>query len=167
MKPVAIAFGAALLTLTAAQAMAQISSADRTFASKAAAGGLAEVNLGQLATENAGSPSVRQFGQQMVTDHTQANKELMQIGQTQNLNLPTKPDATDVATEQRLSTIKGQAFDTTYMHDMVQDHEKDVAEFREEANSGKDPALKAFAQKYLPVLEHHLQMAQAVKLPTP
>jgi len=167
MKPVAIAFGAALMTLTAAQAMAEMSAADRTFASKAAAGGLAEVSLGQLAIQNAGSPSVRQFGQQMVTDHTQANQELMQIGQQENLTLPTKPEATDVATEQRLTPTKGQAFDTTYMHDMVQDHEKDVAEFRQEANSGKDPALKAFAQKYLPVLQHHLQMAQAMKLPTP
>ena len=167
MKPVTVAFGAALLTFTAAQAMADVSSADRTFATKAAAGGLAEVALGQLAIENAGSPAVRQFGQQMVTDHTQANQELMQIGQQENLNLPTKPDATDVATEQRLRPTKGQAFDTTYMHDMVQDHEKDIAEFRQEATSGKDPALKAFAEKYLPVLQRHLQMAQAVKLPTP
>jgi len=34
--------------------------------------------------------------------------------------------------------------------------------FRTEAGSGQDPALKAFAQKTLPILEQHLQMAQAL-----
>ena len=71
--------------------------------------------------------------------------------------------AMDGQTEQRLTTSKGAAFDASYLHQMVQDHEKDVAEFQQEANSGKNSALKAFAQKYLPVVQHHLQMAQAVK----
>jgi predicted outer membrane protein len=43
---------------------------------------------------------------------------------------------------------------------MVQDHEKDVAAFRKEAQSGQNPAVKGFAQAYLPVLEQHLQMAR-------
>lgn len=46
---------------------------------------------------------------------------------------------------------------------MMEDHRKDVAEFKQEATTGKDTALKAFAQKYLPVLQHHLEMAEAVK----
>jgi len=167
MKSASIALGAALMTLTAAQAMAEVSSADRTFATNAAADGFAEVSLGQLAIQNAGSSAVRQFGQQMVTDHTQANQDLAQIGQKEDLNLPTQPKKTDIETEQRLNTIKGPPFDTSYMHEMVQDHEKDVRAFEEEAKTGADPALKAFAQKYLPVLQHHLQMAQAAKLPSP
>jgi predicted outer membrane protein len=56
------AIGAGLLMLVTGQAMAQISPADRTFATKAAAGGEAEVGLGRLATEKAGSGQVRQFG---------------------------------------------------------------------------------------------------------
>ncbi len=49
-----------------------------------------------------------------------------------------------------------------YMQGMVEDHEQDVADFQKEAQSGSDPGLKAFAQKYLPVLQQHLQMAQSV-----
>jgi putative membrane protein len=45
---------------------------------------------------------------------------------------------------------------------MIEDHQKDIADFEQEAASGKDPALKAFAEKYLPVLKHHLQMAKAI-----
>jgi putative membrane protein len=162
MNRTAAAIGAGVVILAAGHGIAQISPADRTFATKAAAGGEAEVVLGRLATEKAGSQQVRQFGQQMVTDHTQANQELQAIAKQQNLTLPTKPDAKSTATEQRLQNSSGAAFDAAYSRDMVQDHQQDVADFQKEASSGQDPAMKAFAQKYLPVLQHHLQMAQQI-----
>jgi putative membrane protein len=162
MKKTAALIGAGVFVVAAGQAMAQISTADRTFATKAAAGGEAEVVLGRLASEKAQSGQVRQFGQQMVTDHSQANQELQAIAKQKNLTLPTKPDAASTATEQRLQTSSGTAFDSAYARDMVEDHQQDVADFQKEATSGQDPALKAFAQKYLPVLQHHLQMAQQI-----
>jgi putative membrane protein len=161
-KYVSTTVGALLLSLAAVPAMAAMSSEDKTFAHKAAAGGQAEVAFGQLAKENASAAAVKQFGQRMVTDHTQANQELMQIAGSQNLDLPKGLDAKHQAKEQKLSTTKGTAFDKAYMQDMVQDHKEDVADFRKEAEQGQDPQLKAFAAKYLPVLEKHLQMAQSI-----
>src|SRR5690348_1518657 len=163
MKYVSVTCAAALLSFAAVPAMAALSSEDKTFAHKAAAGGQAEVAFGQLAKENASSPAVKQFGERMITDHTQANQELMQIAQSQDLDLPKGLDAKHQAKEQKMSTTKGQAFDKAYMQDMVQDHKEDVADFRKEAEHGKDPQLKAFAAKYLPVLEQHLQMAQSIE----
>jgi putative membrane protein len=153
---------AGLLGLMATQASAALSGTDRDFAQKAAAGGLAEVSLGQLAQQNGNSEQVKEFGQRMVTDHSQANQELQQIAQQENLTLPTEPGSKDQALQKRLNGLKGTAFDSAYAQDMVKDHQQDVAEFRKEAQSGQDPALKAFAQKTLPVLQQHLQMAQAV-----
>jgi putative membrane protein len=152
---------AALFALVAGSALATVSATDRTFAQKAAAGGLAEVSLGQLAQSNASSQQVKDFGHQMVTDHSQANQELQQIAQTENLTLPTTPDSKDQALQKRLSGLNGAAFDAAYTQDMVRDHQQDIAEFKREAQSGQDPALKAFAQKTLPILQQHLQMAQA------
>jgi putative membrane protein len=145
----------------ATQSMAAMSAADRDFAQKAAGGGMAEVALGQLAQQNASSQQVKDFGQRMVTDHTQANQELQQIAQQENLTLPSAPAPKDQALQKQLSGLKGSAFDSAYTRDMVKDHKQDIAEFRREAQSGQDPALKAFAQKTLPILEQHLQMAQA------
>src|SRR4051794_35823757 len=51
-------------------------STDKTFVKKAAQGGLAEVELGRLATERAASPDVKKFGQRMVDDHSKANDQL-------------------------------------------------------------------------------------------
>jgi putative membrane protein len=152
---------AGMMGFVTAQAMAAVPSADRTFATKAAQGGLAEVTLGQLAEQKGASPQIKQFGERMVTDHSQANQELQQIAQQENLSLPKQLDSKDRATEQRLRGMNGTAFDSAYSQDMVADHKQDIADFRKEAQSGQDPALKGFAQKYLPVLEQHLQMAEA------
>jgi len=149
------------MTFLTAGAMAAVSSADKTFATEAAQGGVVEVELGQLALQKGTSPQVKEFAQRMVTDHTQANQELMQLAKSQNLDLPTQVDAKHKADMDRLRGMNGTAFDTAYMQHMVQDHQKDVAEFQQQAQSGSDPGLKSFAVKYLPVLQQHLQMAQS------
>jgi putative membrane protein len=145
----------------AAPALAGLSGADKTFATEAADGGLAEVQLGQLALQKASSPQVKEFAQRMVTDHTQANQELMQLATSENLTLPTQLDAKHKTEMDRLSTMSGSAFDTAYMQHMVQDHKTTMAEFQKQAQNGSDPALKSFAQKYLPIIQQHLQMAEA------
>ncbi len=83
---------AVALSALATQARADVPPTDKTFASKAAAGGLAEVDLGRLAEQNAGSANVKAFAQRMVTDHTQANQELMAIANKAGLDLPSTPD---------------------------------------------------------------------------
>jgi putative membrane protein len=151
------------LVLIAAPGLAAVSSAEKKFATDAAQGGLAEVELGQLALQKGTSPQVKQFAQRMVTDHSQANSELMQLGKSENLDLPAQVDAKEKSEMDRLRGMSGSAFDAAYMQHMVQDHQKDVADFTKQAQSGSDPGLKSFAQKYLPVLQQHLQMAQAAE----
>ncbi|MGH9410647.1 MAG: DUF4142 domain-containing protein, partial [Vicinamibacterales bacterium] len=73
---------------------------------------------------------------------------------------PTAPNAQDKATKMRLSKLSGESYDKAYMRDMVKDHEHDVAAFKKEADSGKDPDIKAFAAKTLPTLEEHLKLAK-------
>jgi putative membrane protein len=137
-----------------------MSSADQKFVRSAASGGMAEVQLGQLATQNASSDQVKQFGQRMVTDHSKANDELKSLAARQNITLPTDLDAKDKATLDRLQNLKGAAFDRAYMRDMVKDHETDVAEFQKESTGGTDPQLKEWAGKTLPTLQDHLKMAR-------
>lgn len=133
---------------------------DATFMTKAAEGGVAEVELGNVAKDKASSDAVKQFGQHMVDDHSKANDELKSLAQQKNVTLPTGVNAKDQATKDKLSGMSGAAFDRAYMRDMVSDHRKDIAEFQREANNGKDPDVKAWAAKTLPTLQSHLQMAQ-------
>jgi putative membrane protein len=137
-------------------------SADSKFVMKAAQGGMAEVELGNLAQSNGQSDAVKQFGKRMVDDHTKANDDLKQVAQEKNITLPTSMSAKDQATKDKLSKLQGAAFDKAYMKDMVMDHTKDVNEFKQEANSGKDSDVKAFASKYSPILQEHLSQAKQV-----
>jgi len=135
-------------------------SADQQFMMKAAQGGLAEVEMGKLAKDHASSQNVKDFGQNMVDDHSKANDELKDLASKKNVTLPTDVDAKDKATMDRLSALNGAAFDKAYMRHMVSDHKKDISEFQKEASSGSDTDVKSWASKTLPTLQHHLQMAE-------
>jgi putative membrane protein len=154
----------AFLAMTPAHAQSKQSAdrlaADNLFMTKAAQGGLAEVQMGELATDRASSPQVKRFGQRMVDDHSKANNELKHIASQKGETLPTTVSAKDKDVIDRLSKLSGTEFDRTYMQYMVDDHKEDTEEFKREANSGNDPQVKAFAAKTVPVLEGHLKMAE-------
>jgi len=135
---------------------------DRTFIAQAAAGGLAEVKLGTLASEKATNADVKKFGEMMVTDHTKANDQLKQIASAQQVTPPADLKPQDQALYDRLSKMSGAEFDRTYMRHMVEDHQKDVAEFQKASKTAGDPAVKQFATDTLPTLEKHLQDAKSV-----
>jgi putative membrane protein len=139
-----------------------LSAADQAFAKEAAMGGLAEVDLGQLAASKASSPDVKQFGQRMVDDHGKANEELKSWAAQKNVTLPTELDAKHKAEHAKLEKLSGDAFDRAYMTAMVADHNKDVADFQRESKSAKDPELKAWAAKTLPTLQDHQKSAKEI-----
>jgi putative membrane protein len=150
-------------SLASAQQSPAMPTADRTFANKAAVGGQAEVELGKLAQERASNDAVRQFGQRMATDHGKANEELMQLAKSKNLSLATDLDSKHKQLRDKLAKQSGDAFDRAYMSEMVKDHKNDVAEFKKQADRGKDPDLKAWASQKLPTLQEHLRMAQDIE----
>ncbi len=156
---------AAPLSIAAVQSFAaeKLSAQDETFMREAAQGGLAEVQDAQLAQQKAASAEVKQFAGRMITDHTKANNDLQQIAQSKSMTSPPEPSSAERSEHDKLSKLSGGQFDRQYMQGQVSDHEKDVTLFRKEADSGQDQQLKSYAQKYLPVLEEHLQMAKGIK----
>jgi len=148
-----------------AQRSTAVNAKDMKFATKAAQGGMAEVELGKLATQQASSDAVKQFGQRMVDDHSKANDELKQVASSKGIMLPSGLDKKDQTLKDRLSKLHGTAFDSAYMKAMVADHKKDVAEFRKASQNLQDTDLRAFASKTLPTLEDHLKMATDIERP--
>lgn len=139
---------------------AALSEAERKFMADAAQGGMAEVELGRMAAERGANPSVKQFGQRMVDDHTKAGDELKQLAARKGVTLPTEVNPEQKELRDKLSKLSGAAFDREYMKAMVEDHEKVVKAFQDEAGDGADSDVKAFASKTLPTLQQHLQLAR-------
>lgn len=121
---------------------------DKTFMKKAAKGGMMEVAMGNLAAQNGQSDDVKSFGKRMVTDHSKANDELKSIASQKGVTLPGKEP-----------TLKWSS-DKAYINTMIKDHEKDLAEFQEEAKTGSDPDVKKFAEDTANVVQEHLDLAK-------
>ncbi len=117
----------------------------------AAKGGMEEVSMGNMAQQKGQSADVKNFGKRMVTDHTRANNELMALAAKKGVALPN---------EQPKAEKFGANFDKEYMADMVKDHQKDLAEFQDQAKNGSDPDLKAWAAKTSEMVRKHLALAQ-------
>lgn len=137
-----------------------VTASDRDFVTRAAQDGRLEVELGELAQEKASKDAVQQFGKQMVTDHTQANRELEQVAKRKNIALPADIGQTGAQLRSKLEGLSGEAFDREYVRAMVEDHEKAVDAFRRQAESSGDPELKQLASKTLPTLQQHLDHAR-------
>lgn len=133
---------------------------DVQFAIAAADGGLLEVQLGTLALSNASSDAVKKFGQDMIEDHSGANKELSALAQQKNITLPQTLSEKNQKHYEDFLKMTGKEFDEAYSDFMVKDHKEDIEEFKHEAEKGKDKDLQAWAAGKVSVLEHHLMMAE-------
>lgn len=133
---------------------------DKKFFTEAAQGGMAEVELGQLAEKNGSASCVKQFGQRMATDHGKMNDDAKSLASQKSVTLPSQTSAHYQQVYKELSQKTGSDFDKAYIQTMLKDHTKDIAEFRHEANSGTDPEIKDWASKAIPTLQEHLRLAQ-------
>jgi putative membrane protein len=135
-------------------------SADENFIRSAGEANIAEVKMGELAEEKAQAPEVKNLAKRIVEDHTKAQEDLKQIAQKEGINLPTDWSRKDALTHERLSKLSGPQFDREYTEEMVKDHQKDISEFKRAETTVKNPASKEYAEKELPTLQSHLELAQ-------
>ena len=136
-------------------ATAALSEKDKAFMMKAAKGGMEEVQMGDYARQHGQTNEVRNFGKRMVTEHTMANNELIQLAQGKGVTLPKQ--------KPKMEKFSETNFDKQYMADMVKDHQKDLAEFQSEARNGSDPDLKKWAAKTSTMVQLHLNSAREIQ----
>jgi putative membrane protein len=126
----------------------------------ASIGNLQEVSAGQLATQKAVHANVKDFGKMMVMDHQQAETKLLALAKSRGYILP--PAATGGIQPDLMLKNAGSKFDQLYVHGMVSAHSNTVQTFENYATTGKDPAVKSFAQEMLPTLKHHLEEIKGI-----
>lgn len=61
-----------------------------------------------------------------------------------------------------LEALSGSAFDSEYIAIQLAEHSMALALFSREARVGRDAGLRAFAERTIPVLHRHLDMAEAL-----
>jgi putative membrane protein len=139
---------------------ASVTTGDSAFARNACESSWMQAQLGGIAAANTKTKEIRAFAKQLAHDHARAEKELSAIFSRRQL--PPDPEL-DLNIEQslnHLARLKGGAFDQAFKNEVISEHEAGIAVFQREATEGTDPDLRAFAQKHLPELERHLQIAR-------
>jgi putative membrane protein len=135
---------------------------DRKFAEAAAQAGLAEIAAGQLALQRSRDPRVRDYAQQLVTDHQAANAQLQRIASAKRIALPTAPSSQQQRELQSLQ--RSGSFDKDFLEQMARAHQKAIDLFGHEVKGRhQDAELKDFAQQTLVHLERHLGMAETLE----
>jgi putative membrane protein len=133
---------------------------EKMFVKKAAMGGMTEVALGKVAAANGGSDEVKDFGNQMVKDHTTINDNLKEVAGKMGLEVPAELDAPHQGMVDRMNKMSGPAFDKAYVKAMVKDHQMDVAEFEKAEGMVKNEDLKKFISDSVPTMKEHLDKIQ-------
>jgi putative membrane protein len=133
------------------------------FAQAAAAGGMMEVEVGNLAQKNSKNKAIQDYGKMLVNDHTILNNELKDIANQKNITLPSTVTSEQQDKIDKLSKETGSAFDKDFISMAINDHQNDIADFKKSENNLTDQDLKNFIVKALPTLQKHLDKAKEIK----
>lgn len=132
------------------------------FIATAIQGDNSEIMMGQLAEQKGSTDQVRTFGKTLVSDHTAAKQEKATVAQQLNVKPSDAPKPEAGSMKSKLSGLSGAEFDRAFADAMVDDHQKDIAEYQEQSTDKTGP-VGAIAGKQLPTLKKHLQMAQDIQ----
>ncbi|RKT22047.1 putative membrane protein [Paraburkholderia sp. RAU2J] len=136
----------------------KLSPADTQFVQDASTADATEIAASKIALKNSNDPHVRKFAQQMIADHTKLSHSMAALVSKKGFNTPPSADSALVG---KLQSLKGKAFDQAYVEQIgVEAHQRAVDLFERQSQSGTDAQLKAAAAKALPIIKHHLAMAQ-------
>jgi putative membrane protein len=154
-------YGLALGALVAGAAAAQSDSATK-FLEEAIQGNLAEVQIGELAQQRGKSEDARDFGETLAKDHSKALDKSVAVAKSVGVRVPTEPSASAKRTYDMLSKLSGDEFDREFATHMVEDHEKDIGQYRAAAQDKSQKPIADYAKDTLSTLEKHLKAAESL-----
>jgi putative membrane protein len=137
------------------------------FVKEVATSDMFEIASSKLA-EDKGAAAEKSFAAQMITDHTKTSDELKSLVTSGKVKaeLPTTMDSSHQTKLDQLKKENGKEFSSQFNSDQVSAHKDAVSLFERYAKGGDNADLKDWAGKTLPILKHHLEMAENLKKAT-
>ena len=131
------------------------------FVKEAAISDMFEIQSSQLAQER-GNASEKPFAAMMIKDHQKTSDDIKAMVSSGDVKaeLPTALDSSHQSSLDKLKSLKGSDFSSRYSGDQVSGHKDAVSLCERYAKGGENAKLKDWADKTLPTLRYHLEMAQ-------
>jgi putative membrane protein len=134
-----------------------------TYAAKAGASDLYEIQSSQLAEQKAATSAVRQFGQMMIKHHTMTTAQVTKAARAAGLNPPPpvlEPEQAAMIDE--LRGLSGAAFDAAYVRQQRLAHDRALALHSGYADHGDARPLQAAASSAVPVIRRHIDQLRSL-----
>jgi putative membrane protein len=120
-----------------------------------------EIAAGQVMLTQSKNAAVRVFAQQMIEDHRKTSADLTAAATQSNLESPPLIVGGDM--QRLLSALqsqKGEDLDRSFITQQVNAHTAALVTEQGYIGAGTDPNLRRAAQRAVPTIEHHLEMAK-------
>lgn len=143
-------------------AILAVSKQESEFMVTAASDGLNQVKFGNVAEKKAHYSRVKVLAKIIVNDHSAADSELAQIALKKNVTLPDSLSVHGKNELQRMSSMKGEGLDKSYIRKIYQDQQSMIFNFKKELSVVTDPVLKQWITKSIPLLKAHLDSARSL-----
>ena len=122
---------------------------------------IAEIQTGQLAITRTQDAQVKAFAQAIVDEHGRALQQLQALATSAGLLLPEGADLVHRAVAAEISPLSGPEFDHRYLYLFgIADHKSLLGLLDQTARTAANPALRSYAQTWLPIAMRHLERAQ-------
>jgi putative membrane protein len=131
-----------------------------------------EIRLGKLAQQNGQSQDVKSYGEMLVRDHTANDQKLSTYAQTKGHTLAKTPRPLDdmerkamtaeKAMIEKLETLKGAAFDASFLAHMVSDHDMALGKVMAAQQNFTEGEVATLLQQTSQSVSSHRQQAYSL-----
>ena len=129
----------------------------------AGASDLYEKKSSQLVMGSTKNAGIRRFANEMVTDHTKSTAMVKAAAMKAGMHpAPPMLDAKQQGMIRELASAKGTGRDKLYVQQQKAAHQEALSLHQEYSSSGDNAGLKAAAGKIVPVVQHHIEMLNAM-----
>lgn len=123
---------------------------------------------GALASTKGTNSEIREFGKRMVRDHHGLREQGQALAKQLGVTPAPPPNDTSASKMSRAMSLlnaaaKGRDFDKAYIDYQVTDHVNVLATATQAMTAAQNPELKNMIQKATPIIQMHLDSAQAIQ----
>ncbi|MFI5954281.1 DUF4142 domain-containing protein [Cryptosporangium sp. NPDC051539] len=136
---------------------------DQVFLRTAHQGNLAEISAARIAQQRGTTSGVRDLATRWISDHTSADRSLVQAAIALDVVLPAAPTPAQEALTARYRNAPDAEFDPLWVSTQVTEHQRAASLVTAELTAGASPTVTALAHSAGPMISTHLRLLTALE----
>lgn len=124
---------------------------------------LANVRMGELATQQSNDQRVRDYGTRLKSDFSTHTAEIQDLLMSLDVPGPTQLSAEAISRLAALARLSGREFDMAFVQQMIWTHTDAIERYGGQTHANPDRSVHDFAAASLPMLRDQLARAEALR----